>query len=349
MSISCESIKTNYEPEQKLIVSSVVNQYQDSLKLKRFGIGALVKHKNLTETYAIGIAGDSIDMTTDKIFNIGSLTKTFTAVLIMQEMEKGTLKISDSLNKYFPKELTDNKNIDRDITIKQLLNHTSGLGEVVIDTISNVSLSNPYYDYNHTFLFNKIPEPKNKPGGKYKYTNSNYILLGYILEVLNNKTYEDILEERIFKPAKMDNSYGYYTSSRNNSAHPMFNGEDYGYDSFYYYYRDYVFSAGGIASTLSDLESFFINLYEKETFIKKDTFNQMIDTNTSYGLGMQIFHKGKNKDLFIGHGGDNFSFKLRNYYNPKNGDLVIVFSNQYKDPFTQKIANKLVKTITEMN
>jgi len=350
LTVGCKSQKITPQSETKPIIPSIINKYQDSLKLKRFGIGALVRHNNVTETHAIGIAGDSIEMTPDKVFNIGSLTKTLTAVLILQEVEKGTITLSDSLIDYFPPELIENKKIDLNITIEQLLRHKSGLGEVVIDDHVNLSKINPYYEYNHINLFKKIPEALDEPGERYRYSNSGYILLGYILEVVNNKAYEDIVEERIFKPAQMNNSYGYYSPTIKNSAHPMFDGYDYKEGTFYHMYKHYSFSAGGIASTLDDLKLFFINLYEKETFIKKETFNKMInsDITSGYGLGIQIFHKLKGeKTLIFGHGGDNFSFKLRNYYNPETKDLVIVFSNQYKDSFTNKIAVELLLKITE--
>ena len=337
--------KKDVKPHQNLIIQEILDEYSDSLKIKRFGIGCLVKHNGKTESYAIGIAGDSIKMTPNKVFTIGSLTKTFTSVLIMQEVEKGTISLTDSLYLFFPKELVKNDNIDLNITIEQLLRHRSGLGEVIVDTIANRCIANPYDEYNHSFLFTKIPKPLNKPNEKFKYTNTNYILLGYILENINNKSYEDILYERIFKPTKMNNSHGYYSPAIENSAHPMFEGEDFKDYMFYKYYKNYGFSAGSIASTLNDLKLFFENLYEQETLLKKETFNKMIDSETSYGLGIQIFHKGENNTIYLGHAGDDFSFKLRNYYNPENGDLIIVFSNHYDDPFTYKIAKRIIDTL----
>lgn len=346
--IGCKAQNNNFQISNESI-PVLLKKYEDSLKIKRFGIGVLVRHKNKTETYALGIAGDSIKMTTDKVFNIGSLTKTFTAVLIMQEIEKGQLTLNDSLHIFFPKELINNENINLNITIEQLLRHRSGLGEVVKAKNINKSLFNPYNEYSRDNLYSKIPKSIGLPDEKYNYINTNYILLGYILEAVNNKEYGDILRERIFEPAGMKNSYSYYSPLIKNSAHPMDDGEDYAEYTFYNYYKNLSFSAGGIASNLFDLQLFFENLYEKDTLIKKETFEQMIDTKTTYGLGIEVLKKGKNKDIFYGHGGDNYSFKIRNYYNSKNKDLIIVFSNQYKDPFTQEITNELINILAEKN
>jgi len=347
--IGCKAQKNNKQIAQNKIIPNILNKYKDSLQSKRFGIGALVRHNDRNETYALGIAGDSLEMTNDKIFNIGSLTKTFTAVLVMQEIEKGQLSLSDSLHIFFPKELVSNENVNLDITIEQLLRHRSGLGEVNSAENANSSIFNPYNEFSRGNIYDKIPKPLNLPGERYSYKNTNYILLGYILELANNKEYRDILEERIFKPAGMKNSYSYYSPLLENSAHPMDDGEDYAGYTFYNHYKNLSFSAGGIASTLNDLQLFFENLYEKETFIKKETFKTMVNTETSYGLGIEVMTKGKNKDKFYGHGGDNFSFKLRNYYNPINRDLIIVFSNQQKDPFTLEIAEQLINTIMKKN
>ncbi|OYQ31967.1 hypothetical protein CHU92_15095 [Flavobacterium cyanobacteriorum] len=328
------------------VLPEIMNDYKDSVNTKKFGISALLQQNGVTSTYSIGFAGDSILMTPEKIFNIGSLTKTFTAVLIMQEVEKGNLKLSDTIGTFFP--IHKNKNVDGTITIEQLLRHESGLAEVVIDTLINNAVRNPFNEYNNINLFYKIPAPKNRPGEKYGYCNTNYILLGYILEIGNDRPYQDLLQERIFNPANMKNSYAYYSKSLVNTAHPMFRGKDLNEEVYFYYYKNYAFSAGGISSTLYDLESFFNNLFNKNTFLKKETLNMMMVTNSEYGLGIEKYDLKLNSNkraILYGHSGDNFSYKIRNFYNPLTGNLIIVFSNHFDDPYTGKIIYKIVKTI----
>ena len=239
--------------------------------------------------------------------------------------------------------------MDLNITIEQLLTHRSGSGEVVVDTILNNTLVNPYYEYNRAFLFNKIPKSTGSPGEKYEYNNSGYVLLGYILEWVNNRSYQDLLQEKIFKPAGMNTTYAYYSPTIANAAHPMFEGIDYADQISFNQYKDYSFSAGSIASNLNDLELFFTHLYEKNTFIKRETFNKMIDYESEYGLGIELTRVGKNKVLFLGHDGDTFSFGIQNYYNTLTKDLIIVFSNQYVDPYSFKVTNKLIKKTLELN
>lgn len=320
---------------------NAILKYKDSITAKNYGLVGLHKKNNKVEKIAIGIATSDEKMTTDKVFNIGSLTKTFTAVLTLQEVEKGNIKLSDSLKKYFPLDFCKNENVDLDITIEQLLCHRSGLGEIVVDTLVNQASADPYFEYNYTFLFNKIPKPISKPNTTYKYCNTNYILLGYILELVNDKPYSEILRERIFSPCNMTNSYSYYSKNIKNVAHPMFKGDDLSDTVFFRYYQNFGFSAGGISSDLDDLNQFFTNLYNYK-LISKKSFDQMTDFGTGkYGLGLEKYMI--NNEIYYGHAGDNLSFSVRNYYNPKTKDLYILMVNQFNGSYISKAVSEIFK------
>lgn len=324
-------------------LETVMRAYADSIKAQNYGMVGLIKKNGIIEKYAVGYSAPSEKMTTDKVFNIGSLTKTFTAVLTLQEVEEGKIKLNDSLKIFFPKELCQNNNVDLDITIEQLLNHRSGLGEIVVDSLANRALQNPYFEYNYTFLFNKIPKPTSKPNTEYKYSNTNYILLGYILEIVNDLPFSEILKNQILEPLEMNNTYSFYSSSIKNSAHPIFNNEDYSEFVYFKYYQTYSFSAGAISSNLDDLLKFFNALYSYQ-LINKKSFDKMTDFgNKDYEYGLGIEKYTINGKQYLGHGGDNFSFKARNFYNPLTKDLLILLSNQYGDKYMGKIIRKLLE------
>jgi len=177
-----------------------LNKYNPYLKELNQGIGVLVTKNGKTTTANIG----NYNFNEHTVFNIGSATKKMTAILILQEVEKGTLKLSDSIGTY----LQPIKNVDNKLTIETLLRHRSGLGEIV-----GRNFEKEFYDkkdnfYNSNFL-DKIPENNPKKIGKYSYCNTNYILLGHILEKVNDKTYFDLLQDRIFTPCNMLASYPY--------------------------------------------------------------------------------------------------------------------------------------------
>jgi len=311
--------------------------YSKKVTDKRYGMAALIQHNGLIHTHAIGVAGDSLVMTPDKVFNIASLTKTFTAVLILQEIEKGTLKLNDTIGKWF----TANKNVATGITIEQLLRQTSGLEEVVEVMYAEKVFLDAGNDYNHVFLYDKIGAPIAKPGEGYKYRNTNYIMLGYILEALNQKPYNTIIKERIFDVCNMKNSYAYYSKNISNAAHPMM-GKDLLSAVNDTYYKNYSFSAACIASNLFDLSSFFNLLYTTNSLISRKSFSNMATFNDSdYGMGLQRYPY-KNT-YFYGHGGDNISFKIRNYYNPVTNDLLIIASNRFGDPYMDKLTKDVLE------
>ena len=320
---------------------NTIIKYSDSVSSKNYGLVALHKKNKKVETIAIGNAYPNKKMTSEMVFNIGSLTKTFTAVLVLQEIEKGNMKLNDSLHTYFPSELCSNPNVDLDITIEQLLTHKSGLGELVVDSLFNKAFSNPYFEYNHTFLFNKIPKAIAKPNTKYDYSNTNYILLGYILEVINDKPYSEILRERIFEPCGLKNTYAYYSKNIKNVAHPIYKNIDLSDEGFFKYYQNYAYSAGGISSNLEDLSKFFDHLYNLK-LINKESFTNMVTLGSEkYGLGIEKYKI--NNEIYYGHGGDNISFRVRNYYHPKTKELTIIMANHYKDPYSLKIVNEFFK------
>lgn len=331
------------EPKENNL-ESIMKKFSDSIISKNYGMVGLHKINGKTEKFAIGLAYEDEKMTTDKIFNIGSLTKMFTSVLVLQEIEKGNLRMSDTIGAFFPKELSQNDNVDLGISIENLLYHRSGLGEVVVDSLFNQAFQNPYFEYNYTFLFNKIPIRHFKNGLKYEYSNTNYILLGYILEVINDKPYSDLLSERIFKPCKMENSYGYFSKSLDNIAHPIFKGQDLTPYMSYHYFKNYSFSAGGISSTIDDLNNFFTHLYNTDILISRNLFKKMTSFKDNYGLGIERIELEKNgkKTVYFGHAGDNISYKVRNYYNPKTQEMIILMANQWLDPYIDKVRKQLM-------
>jgi len=337
------SISINgFSQNQNNTFQKILNEYADSLQSKKYGIVNLTKHKNKTFKSQIGWASETEKMSADKIFNIGSLTKMFTSVLILQEIEKGKLNLNDTIGTFFSK----NKNVDPKITIEQLLRHKSGLGEIIIDSILNNAFGDYEYEYNHSYLYNLIPAKQFSKGEKFLYTNTNYQLLGYILEMINDKPYSKIVEERIFEPCKMKNSYTYFSKTLKNIAHPMYNGEDLLEILNYRFYHDLAFSAGCISSNLDDLALFFTSLYETEKLISRKTFFKMTEFQDDYGLGIERIKVNSKKEYFlIGHSGDNISFKIRNWYNPKTKDLIITISNQMGEKYIGRINNEIIKQL----
>ena len=146
----------------------------------------------------------SIPMTADHVFEIGSITKQFTAVAILMLAEAGKLDVQDEITKYLPDYPTE----DHKITIHHLLNHTSGIRSYTSMNLQGIARTDMTPAELIDFFKN---EPMDfAPGERWLYNNSGYILLGYIIEKVSGQSYEDFIEQRIFKTLGMENSrYGH--------------------------------------------------------------------------------------------------------------------------------------------
>ena len=208
---------------------------------------------------------------TDTPFLLGSVSKSFTALSIMQLVEQGKIDLNEKLSDYLPNAKDGNK-----ITVLQLLNHTSGLGE-------------------HQNLGNfKIVGKQ----GVHKYANVNYSILGKVIECVSGQSYEDYVEENIFKPLSMSKSAATYDKAKDNGlidtyenwfgfnikTQPKFPKSDSAWITT---------SAGYLSSTTSDLGK-YLQMYMRggESIISSDSINKMfyenieVQANIPYKYGM---------------------------------------------------------------
>lgn len=309
-----------------------LDKYTPYIKELNQGVAVLVQQNGKTTVANAG----KYNFNNHTIFNIGSATKKMTAILLLQEVEKGTIKLSDSIGTY----LQPIKNVDGSLTIETLLRHRSGLGEIVGKNFEKDFYAKNDSFYNSNFL-NKIPKINPKKIGKYDYCNTNYILLGHLLEKVNDKSYFNLLQERIFTPCNMTNTYPYVSKKLKNLAKPIHKKEDITSYLDYRFFANYAYAAGSVASNLNDMSKFYNHLFQKGTLISEKSlqkFTAFDDAN--YGLGIMKF-----KDGYVGHGGNNIGYSFREYYNPKNKNLILLFSNARIIPFNRMLKNELFNFI----
>ncbi|WP_420601602.1 serine hydrolase domain-containing protein [Flagellimonas sp.] len=306
----------------------LISKYNSHLNDLNQGIGILIK-KDGNTTFA---NAGKFNFNQHTVFNIGSGTKKITAILLLQEIEKGNLALTDSIGKY----LDPIEHVDGSLTIETLLRHRSGLGELVGRNFEGTFFAKSDSLYNSDFL-GKIPENNPEMIGKHEYCNTNYILLGHLLEKITDQNYTDLLRERIFEPCGMKESYPYVSKNLKNLAPPVHNKENVFAYLDYRFFAKYAFSAGSIASTLSDMAKFYEHLFEKKTLLN-ETSLELLTTfdDADYGLGMIKSSKG-----YIGHGGNNLGYAYREYYNRENKNLILYFSNAHMVPFDKMIRNEL--------
>lgn len=332
-----------YKLEYKDLSSQLdaLNQIEVDTSTLDYGIAFLIRdYKGDTYTKSYGYASHNTKMTADKIFNIASTTKTFTAVLILQEMEKGTLQLEDEIGAFFNPSILEKQNINPNVTIKELLNHQSGLTDIIFK-------SDSIYDYKK---FDFREDKFNKPRGEHYYSNFNYSILGQILEIINDKSFEEILQERILTPYNLKNTYNYYSKAIPNIAHPMNYGKDLLDIIDGSHFNEAMQAAASISSNINDLAIFFTHLYAGDFFKRKKTLRLMMkyNENSGYGLGLRITAI-EDEILYYGHPGDYDGFTSRNFYSPQTGQLLIVLVNESEENAEEysKLKKDLLRIISQ--
>lgn len=240
-----------------------------------------------------------VNMTPNNVFEIGSITKQFTAVSILMLVEQGKLKLDDEITKY----IEDYPTHGHSIKIHHLLSHTSGIGTF---TASDEWYNNRKKDYTKEefiSLFKKLPMLY-APGKKYHYSNTGYFLLGIVLEKISNQSYVAFINEYIFKPLEMKNSY-YGSKSKitlnrasgyNNAKNKIeedFNDSETVYAEVIHF--SHFHSAGAILSTVNDL--FLWNrAIRNNKLINEKKYNQgfyklSINRRGKYKLWIRLGHR----------------------------------------------------------
>ncbi len=282
-------------------------------------MGSMVITKNNKKVYSNSIGYSSIDKklknSNKTKYRIGSITKMYTAVMIFQLIDNKKLDIKTSLAAYFP----NIKNAQK-ITIGNLLNHTSG-----IFNFTNHKNFNPYLAQTHEQMLTTIEKfkPDFEPNSQTAYSNTNFILLGYILENIYDNSYARILESHIVNKLGLKNTYfGSIISSENNEAF------SYTYNKEWKKSKETDMSlphgAGAIVSTPDEL-TIFMNALMEGKLISQKSFKRMIPLKNGLGYGIGQFSV-YDKILF-GHNGGIDGFTSLLIYEPKEKISIAFTSN----------------------
>jgi D-alanyl-D-alanine carboxypeptidase len=274
-----------------------LNEYFQTLKDndKFMGSVALLKDGNIIYQKSVGFSDVETNKKNDADtkYRIGSISKTFTATLILKAIEEGKLDISKTIDTYFP----SIKNAEI-ITIENLLNHRSG--------IHNFTNEQNYLDYNTqkqseeqmVEIFSKAGSDF-QPNSKADYSNSNYVLLSYILQKIYKEPYGQILQEKIIKPLNLKNTYfgGAIDLTENEGYSYRYNGN---WEKQSETDTSIPMGAGGIVSNPTDL-LIFINALLNGKIISEQNLDTMKTIKEGYGLG--LFQMPFDKKTAYGHTG----------------------------------------------
>ncbi|MDA1924774.1 serine hydrolase [Bacillus cereus] len=296
---STENISSSSHTSTQRDRNSVKQAMRDTLHLGFPGILVKTYEGGKTWGYAAGVADLSTKkpMKTDFRFRIASVTKTFTATVVLQLAGENRLNLDDSIEKWLPGVIQGNGYDAKQITIRQILNHTSGIAEY-----SRTKEADFFKHRNKSFTAEDLVKlglslpPDFAPGKGWSYSNTGYVLLGILIEKVTGNSYAEEIENRIIEPLELSNTFLPGNSSvipGTNHARGYFQPDGASELKDITYYNPSIgSSAGDMISTADDLNKFFSYLLSGK-LLKEQQLKQMLTTVPTgsaeivgYGLGI---------------------------------------------------------------
>lgn len=311
------------------IIDEIVKEEMERLSIKGVAIG-IVDNDEIIYSKGYGVSDtNSTQITPDTKFIIGSVSKSFTAMAIMQLKEKGLLDLSDPIKKYLPWFQLKGESDSDDISISHLLTHTSGLSKHDGSSIQNGEVKDM------EAFFREI-KPVRRVGPFFEYSNLNFVLLGYIIEAVSGKNYDEYIKENIFIPLGMSNSYA-------NIDQALSNGLTYGFQPVFgrlvklkQNYYQYNVPAGYIVSSANDMAKYLTanmnnDVSANNRVISLDSRDNLLVT----GMGWRIVGQG------FGHAGSVAGYFANIFMAPAGrsgwvGLVVLVNTNDFMVPTFDK-------------
>ncbi len=258
------------------------------------------------------------------VFEIGSITKVFTATVLANFVLEGKIELDDKINEFIDFTIKD----DVKISFKQLATHTSGLPRLP-ESLSSPSLSseNPYKDFGEERLKLDLSEKlimPYKPGEKSEYSNLGIGLLGYILSEIDNSTYEDLIQSKIFEKYHMFSS----TTKRSDVMDNLVPGLNEKGEAVSNWDMSVLMGAGGVLSTAEDLARFAIAHFDdnnKDLKLTRTPFHKATE-NFSTGLAWGIV-KAESGAEWYWHNGGTGGYTSSIIIDTEEEKSVIVLSN----------------------
>lgn len=299
---------------------AAIRAYLDSLVQRDLFSGTVLVAKDgkplFLESFGMASKEYNVANTNDTKYNIGSINKIFTTVALMQLRDAGKIDFSKTLRTYLPDYASD---IADKVTIQQLLQHTSGLGDIFGPEYAAMAKDNLRTLSDYVPLFVKKPL-EFEPGSSNRYSNAGYILLGLVIEKLSGQTYDDYVRAHIFTPLGMTDTAAYDSDAVVPKRATNYTRRDGTLRTNIHMRPQRGSSAGGGYSTVPDLLRFTRDVAKVLT---PESFNRLIGNHPGVGWAG-------------GSPGVNGVVELEGQY------TVIVLSN-YDPPAAEEVSKNLRK------
>jgi CubicO group peptidase (beta-lactamase class C family) len=299
-------------------------------KANTVGLSIGVFKNGIIHTYNYGetAAGNGRMPDANNLFEIGSITKTFTATLLAYYVNEGKVKLTDRVTKYLPDSVAANKELQK-VTLLTLSNHTSGLPRLPDNFEYHSSdLYDPYKDYTKDYLFSYLKTCKlaSKPGETYAYSNLAVGLLGTILEQVSGKSFEQMVQEIICTPLNMQSTVQHLDPVLKQRFVTVYNEDGKATSPWNF---SALASCGALRSTVNDLLIYVkANMTDSSTKLSKAfelTHHITFSKDAKLGLGWHIIVVNNIEYYF--HNGGTYGCSSFLAFNTEKNIAIVVLSN----------------------
>ena len=298
----------------------------------------------LMRGYGLADVENQVAVTPTTVFRIGSVTKQFTSAAVMQLVQQGKIGLDDDMTKYIPNFPTKG----RRVLVRHLLNHTSGIPSYtdIGPRFGRVSRQDLATDSVIAIVANDSLQFE--PGVQFYYNNTGYFMLGMIIEKVTGKKYGEYLEESLFKPAGLSQTY--YCDTRR-----LIPRRSQGYDrrptgliNADYLSMQLPYAAGSLCSTVGDLVSWTAQL-NSARIVSAASYREMTTPVTftsgrpmTYGFGLTVDTVGGRR--VIAHGGGINGFISHLTYVPQDSLVIAVLANTSPAP-SSAMADAILRAV----
>ena len=307
----------------------------------------IVKNGKVFYEKGFGLTKNSgAKMTPKTSSGIASMTKSFTGFAIMQLSERGLIDLDEKVINYLPNFKTSNINFSRQITIRNLLYHSSGFSQL------NGNRSWNWADMNENALDNVVSDYQNvklksQPNENPQYSNANYHILGLIIEKVSKQPYEKYVKENILDPLEMGNTFfGYPNPVSDDIANPnrLFFGFATNHSHNPRLARNF-YPVGGLYSSAEDMGKYLIAVMERDTsLVSKNGFDQIfkMDEKQRTNHGEFGWVRGYGKSEFFYHAGQFEGIESNMLIIPSEQIGLVVLSNTFGGNYAVNRINSLI-------
>lgn len=306
------------------------------------GAVAVIQDGEIVHQNGYGLADveSGTPITTESVFHLGSVGKQFTAMGIMMLKERGLVDYDEPISTYLP----ELEWMGDGVTVRRLLHHTSGImGYDDSDEIYDALLEAADLPTNDDLLnvMAEYGDMLTEPGEEYSYNNTGYDLLGVLIERLSGQSYTSFMDENIFSPLGMDDTFALPNDERLNGEHVA---ESYSTDGAYEPDPiDRISGSGSIYSTLGDMYLYDQALY-KDELVSQETLAEAFVSGvlnnggeTAYGFAYDLGEYAG--ETYVGHSGAWLGFESYYLRFPgRNLSVVVLLNLDYSEEGAEGIA-----------